>query len=146
MPLPSEVAVTGIVPLLWVHDIAGSVAFYVDGLGFEKTDEWIDEGRLRWCRLRRGGASMMLQEFWTEGSHRNVPDGAVGVGVSFYFACDDARRLYEMLRDRRVEVDRPFVGNGQWVTRLTDPDGYELLFQSPADAPEETTYAEPQST
>jgi hypothetical protein len=24
-----------------------------------------------------------------------------------------------------------------WVTRVTDPDGYEMFFESPTDAPEE---------
>ena len=25
-----------------------------------------------------------------------------------------------------------------WVTEMTDPDGYRLLFESPTDVPEET--------
>jgi hypothetical protein len=33
------------------------------------------------------------------------------------------------------------VGNGSWVTALKDPDGYELYFESPTDAAEETVYS-----
>jgi len=29
-----------------------------------------------------------------------------------------------------------------WVVVFTDPDGYKLDFESPTDAPEETTYSE----
>jgi hypothetical protein len=29
-----------------------------------------------------------------------------------------------------------------WVTQVTDPDGYELYFESPTDAPEETEFSE----
>jgi hypothetical protein len=38
------------------------------------------------------------------------------------------------------QVQRPFVGNQMWVTSVVNPDGYHLLFESPADAPEETEY------
>ena len=30
------------------------------------------------------------------------------------------------------------VGNGMWVTEVTDPDGYNLSFQSATDVAEET--------
>ena len=29
-----------------------------------------------------------------------------------------------------------------WVTSIKDPDGYDLNFESPTDAPEETEYAD----
>ncbi len=45
-------------------------------------------------------------------------------------------------RSRGIAAKRPFVGNGMWVTSLTDPDGYQLHFESETDAPEETELAE----
>jgi catechol 2,3-dioxygenase-like lactoylglutathione lyase family enzyme len=62
------------VPFFWVHDLEVSRRFYVDGLGFQVTRHWIDAGRLRWCWLELGGAALMLQEFWREGHHRNLPE------------------------------------------------------------------------
>ena len=41
-----------------------------------------------------------------------------------------------------IKAQRPFVGNGLWVTNVSDPDGYRLSFESPTDAPEETEYSE----
>ncbi len=130
------------VPFFWVRDIEASLRFYVDGLGFTRTKQWFDEGRLRWCWLQLGGAALMLQEFWREGQHRNLPESALGVGVSINFTCKDALVIYRDLSSRGVEAKRPFVGNGMWVTGVVDPDGYELLFESPTDIAEETVLSE----
>lgn len=124
--LPSELNVSRAVPLFGVHDIEKSLRFYADGLGFTKTYEWVPEGRLRWCWLRLGTAAVMLQEFWKDGFHANVPMSELGVGVSINFMCDDALAIYHDITARGVEAQRPFVGNAMWVVGLVDPDGYRL--------------------
>ncbi|HJZ73841.1 MAG TPA: nuclear transport factor 2 family protein [Vicinamibacterales bacterium] len=131
------------VPFFMVTNIDASARFYVDGLGFEMTHRWIDDGTLRWCWLCRGGAAVMLQEFWKDGPHASAPAGRLGEGVSTYFLCGDAIALYRELTSRSVPAKRPFVGNGMWVTSVADPDGYHLLFESPTDAAEETEWSEP---
>jgi catechol 2,3-dioxygenase-like lactoylglutathione lyase family enzyme len=137
-----DVNVQQAVPFFWVKDIEESSRFYTDGLGFEMTKEWIHEDRLRWCWLERGGAAVMLQEFWRDGQHRNVPRETAGVGVSIYFICNDALAIYREISARGLSAKRPFVGNGMWVTQVSDPDGYELYFESPADVPEETEFSD----
>jgi lactoylglutathione lyase len=128
--------VTQTVPFFGVRDIDASLRFYVDGLGFRKTKEWIDDGKLRWCWLERGGGALMLQEFSGEG----IPTSPLGVGVSINFICEDAIALFHEFRGRDLNPSIPFVGNGLWVTHLADPDGYPLYFESPTDAPEESVY------
>jgi catechol 2,3-dioxygenase-like lactoylglutathione lyase family enzyme len=130
------------VPFLWVHDLERSVRFYLDGLGFRMTKQWLDEGKLRWCWLELGDAAIMLQEFWKEGPHRNLPDGKVGIGVSINFICKDAVALWRDFIARGLSAQRPFVGNGMWVTQVSDPDGYDLSFESLTDVPEETVFTE----
>jgi lactoylglutathione lyase len=130
------------VPFLWVHDIERSVRFYLDGLGFRMTKQWLDEGKLRWCWVELGDAAIMLQEFWKEGHHRNLPDGKVGIGVSINFICKDAVALWHDFIARGLSAKRPFVGNGMWVTQVSDPDGYDLSFESLTDVPEETVFTE----
>lgn len=127
-------------PLFGVSDIAASLRFYIDGLGFKKTIEWAPDGRLRWCWLQREGVALMLQEFWSDGARQDRPDGVLGLGVSIYFICADALALYHEFAARGVTMKTPFVGNGMWVVELTDPDGYRLGFESLTDAPEETEY------
>jgi len=137
-----EANVQQAVPFFLVNDIEASLRFYVDGLGFRKTIEWMPEGKLQWCWLEQGGAAVMLQEFWKSGEHTNVPTDRVGVGVSVCFMCKDALALYREFKSRGLDAKRPFVGNGLWVTDIVDPDGYRLSFESPSDAPEETEYAD----
>ena len=84
----------------------------------------------------------MLQEFWKEGRHANAPDGKLGEGVSICFICEDALAFYREVRSRGIQASRPFVGNGMWVTSLSDPDGYRIDFESYTDAPEETEFSE----
>ncbi|HYV06176.1 MAG TPA: VOC family protein [Blastocatellia bacterium] len=130
------------VPFFLVTDISQSVRYYVEGLGFEMTRKWIDEGKLQWCLLELGDAAVMLQEFWKQGQQSNVPAGKLGEGVTICFICEDALAIYREVVSRGIEASRPFVGNGLWVTSLTDPDGYRIDFESPTDTAEDTDYSE----
>jgi lactoylglutathione lyase len=129
------------VPLFAVSNIEESVRYY-ECLGFEMTKKWIDEGKLRWCWLEHGNAALMLQEFRKEGTDAWLPQGKVGVGVSVYFICQDALALYQAFKSRGIQASKPFVGNGMWVTSLSDPDGYRIEFESPTDVREETEFSE----
>ncbi len=114
------------VPFFMVSNMDASLRFYIDGLGFAVKHKWIDEGKLRWCWLEVGDAALMLQEFRKGGHDSWVPEGKVGVGVSICFICKDA------------PARRPSVENAMWVTQMTDPDGYKLMFESHTDEPEGT--------
>lgn len=130
------------VPFFGVSNIEASVRYYVEGLGFKMTNQWIDDGKLRWCWLERGDVALMLQEFWKEGHHANVPAEKLGVGVSICFICEDAVAFYREVIARGIQASEPFVGNGLWVTSLSDPDGYRIEFESYTDTPEDTRLSE----
>ncbi len=121
-----------------VSNIEASLRFYVDGLGFKHTKQWIVDGKLRWCWLEIGDAALMLQEYRPD----HVPTGKLGEGVSVCFQCKDALAIYHEALARGLQPQRPFVGNAMWVTVLNDPDGYKLDFESPTDVPEETVYSD----
>jgi hypothetical protein len=129
------------VPFFSVANIEESVRYYVD-LDFVMTRKWIDQGKLRWCWLQIGNAALMLQEFRKEGHNPWVPAGKVGEGVSIYFQCSDALAVYRAATRRGVKATRPTVGNGQWETFVSDPDGYKVVFVSPTDLPEDTEFSE----
>jgi lactoylglutathione lyase len=128
------------VPFFGISHMEASLRFYSDGLGFAMRNKWIDEGKLRWCWLELGEAAIMLQEFRKDGHDSWTPKGPLGEGVSICFMCSDAIALYHEFTARGVNAQRPFVGNGLWVTNVIDPDGYKLCFESPTDAPEESVY------
>jgi lactoylglutathione lyase len=130
------------VPFFGVSNMEESLRFYVEGLRFEMTKKWIDDGKLRWCWLEIGDAALMLQEFRKEGHDSWKPSCKVGEGVSVCFMCEDALALYRDAASRGIKVSRnPFVGNGLWVVSFSDRDGYRIDFESPTDVPEETEYS-----
>jgi lactoylglutathione lyase len=129
------------VPFFRVTDMEASLRFYLDGLGFVVTNRWAPEGRVRWCWLQLGGAALMLQECGRDEHAARAPEGRLGQGVSICFMCADALAIHHEVTARGIAATRPFVGNGLWVTSVTDPDGYRLEFESPTDAPEETVHS-----
>ncbi|HEX6086624.1 MAG TPA: VOC family protein [Thermoanaerobaculia bacterium] len=121
-----------VVPFLRVSDMERSLRFYLDGLGFTKKLQWIDDGKLRWCWLDLGGASLMLQE----------GAGVTPGSMSLCFICEDALALHREFTSRGIDCSEPEVGNGMWVTGTSDPDGYRLEFESETDVPEDTKLSE----
>src|ERR1700680_2402171 len=102
----TETNVKQAVPFFRVSNIQESLRYYVDGLGFEMTKKWIDEGKLRWCWLELGGAALMLQEFRREGHDSWQPEGKLGEGVSICFICEDALTIYREATERGVQASR----------------------------------------
>jgi catechol 2,3-dioxygenase-like lactoylglutathione lyase family enzyme len=129
------------VPFFMVADMETSLDFYTKGLGFELMNTWVPRGKIEWCWLRLGEASLMLQEH-RKNDGRYEPENKKGLGVCICFQCSDAIALYHEFTAKGVTTKEPFVGNNLWVTHLTDPDGYQMEFSSETDVPEETTYAE----
>ena len=81
----------------------------------------------------------MLQEFLPE----RRPEQTLGTGASVCFMCEDALALYREFKSRGIQTSkRPFVGNRLWVVPLRDPDGYQIDFEGPTDAPEESELEE----
>ena len=144
----TEANVQQAVPFFRVSSMETSLRFYVDGLGFAMTKKWTPDGdgKIRWCWLEHGNAALMLQEYRKEGPNSWTAESKVGVGVSICFTCRDALAIYKEVKARGIEAQRPFVGNGMWVTSVQDPDGYKLEFESFTDVPEETVFSEPENS
>jgi hypothetical protein len=126
------------VPFFMVVSMTNSLHFYVQGLGFELKNKWEPSGKIEWCWLQLGNASIMLQEY-----RNNVPVDKRGEGISVCFMCEDALTIYKQIQLSGLSTSaEPFVGNNLWVVGVKDPDGYNIYFESPTDLPEETTYSE----
>ena len=143
----TNVNVKQAVPFFNVTDMESSLRFYIDGLGFTMKHQWVPDhdedypadGKIRWCWLELGEAAIMLQEFLPQ----RRPKETLGAGASVSFMCEDALALYRDFKARGVQTrKRPFVGNCLWVVPVTDPDGYQMEFASPTDAPEESELEE----
>ena len=131
-----------VAPFFLVSEMERSVKFYTEGLGFAIKYKWVVDGKLQWCWMELGGASMMLQEFKPHNNRTWAALGKVGSGVSLCFICKDAIAYYRELQSRGIPSTEPQVGNSMWEVSLTDPDGYNLTFESSTDVPEETKLSE----
>src|SRR4030095_15854593 len=91
----SKLNVTQSVPFFMVTNMERSLNFYVKGLGFELKMKWEPAGKIEWCWLQIGNASLMLQEY-----RMNPPAEKLGVGISVVFMCNDALKIYEEITSR----------------------------------------------
>jgi uncharacterized glyoxalase superfamily protein PhnB len=142
---PAKTNVKQVVPFFCISDMERSLHYYVDGLGFTRTNQWVVNGEMRWCWLQIGGAALMLQTCAKKMLDSMPPGGKLGQGVSLWFQCEDAIAFYHDVKARGIEASEPQVGNGLWDTMLSDPDGYRLHFESPTDVREETKLSEVQN-
>lgn len=104
---PTNENLRQVVPFLGVTDMERSIRFYIDGLGFTMKYDWVRDGKLRWCWLTRGGASLMLQEFAREGNGCLRPEGKLGQGISRCFQCQEAIALYPEFHSHGIDAKAP---------------------------------------
>ena len=117
-------------PLLAVEDMDRSIDFYRDRLGFAMVGHAESKGHLFWCRLERGGSSLMLQR----ANEEDGPAEARGRGIAFYFVCDDADAMYTELSGRGMQLTPPSVADyGMKQLFVPEPDGYSICFESPTE-------------
>jgi uncharacterized glyoxalase superfamily protein PhnB len=126
-------------PLLHVFDMPASLRFYRDVLGFEVIERSGEGDDVAWARLRHGGAELMLNTAYDEGRRPPRPDAARAGGhadILLYVACEDVDGAFAHLVANGVTVDPPEIAPyGMKQLHVTDPDGYGLCFQWPADRP-----------
>ena len=89
-----------LIPLIWVKDIATTVAFYRDRLGFTMAGSWEEDGKLNWCRMGRGDAALMFQEPY----HGAMNLAVRPRGVILYSICEDADMVVVMQKGEIIQV------------------------------------------
>lgn len=130
-------------PNLGVTDIAASVAFYRDILGFslrmavpetkDGIDETLDEAKQYvYAMMGYNGIELMLQRIDSlredVGSCVQERPGFCG---TLYFDVEDADALYESIRQKATVIKAPETAwYGMREFYITDPDGYTLGFAS----------------
>lgn len=124
-------ALDGIAPLLRVLDMARSVAFYRDVLGFSvMATEPRGAADCTWCMLALGDIAIMLDA--GPGAPSVAPGPPAEHRISLYFACVDVDAAYAALVKRGYPMSPPATtGHGMRQLVMRDPDGVELCFQHP---------------
>jgi glyoxylase I family protein len=130
------IAVQGLCPLLQVFDMPRSIHFYRDILGFSVVRASGEGDHVGWAWLRHGNAELMLNTAFEDDNRPETADPervASHADTILYMGCADLDEAYSYLRAQGVEAEPPAVRPyGMKQLGLTDPDGYGLCFQWPA--------------
>lgn len=120
-------------PVLHVTDVAASLRFYVDRLGF--TSPWHHEeaGTLVVAQVERQGCALILSSQWPD----KVGKGLLFISLNVEPDTRDAQ--IEALDALRAELEAGGVAvkDGSWGYRLLvidDPDGNQLYFNYPNES------------
>jgi len=112
-------------PSLTVDDLARSVQFYTDVLGFIVGDRWTDGGVLRGVMLKAGVCELGLsQDDWAKGRNRKK-------GEAVRISCQTAQDLDALAARIKATGGRLTAepADHPWGTRslsVDDPDGFHL--------------------
>jgi len=127
--------IRGMTPLLQVFDMAKSLKFYCDVLGFEivQADSNTEAPNHNWVWLRLQGTDLMLNtayEYDQRPAAANARRVAAHDDVTLYFAAPDVDAVYAHLRAHGIDVKEPTLAPyGMKQLYFHDPDGFSLCFQ-----------------
>jgi uncharacterized glyoxalase superfamily protein PhnB len=134
-------------------DMARSIAYYRDTLGFSLRECWPNEESALWCSLELGGQTVMLGAIPEDGMDcghggEMTPDmewhnagnavwkqhaAARGTGVLIYIQVEDVDAYHAQVQAAgaapHYEPKTQFYGIRDFG--VTDPDGYRLIFHTP---------------
>ena len=122
---PETLRLRSVTPALTVNDIATSLEWYQDILGFVLDEKWEHDGALAGATIKAGNVELILvQDDWAQGKDRRK-----GQGVRLY--CDtvqDVDDLAGQIKARGGALSKE-PKDDPWGTRtfaLEDPDGFKI--------------------
>jgi uncharacterized glyoxalase superfamily protein PhnB len=130
---PETLRLRSVIPSLTVNDIAASLAWYRDVLGFIVTQEMQDDGKLMGAMLKAGAVELLLaQDDFAKGRDRQK-----GVGLRLFGVTgQDIDQLAEAITSRGGVLAQP-PKDQPWGTRdfaIIDPDGFKISISAPLTA------------
>jgi uncharacterized glyoxalase superfamily protein PhnB len=131
--VPPSLRLREAVPGLTVNDIAKSLAWYRDVLGWTVLEEWRQDGRLMGAELVAGTIHLFLgQDDWKKGRDRKK-----GEGFRLYFrTAQDVDAIAAGIKARGGVLDHD-PQDEPWGERdfgITDPDGFRITISNPTPA------------
>ena len=123
-------------PMLDVHSIDETIAFWRDKLGFTLLGSWgHDPARPTWCQLERDGVRVMFTKAETEPHEHD--DGTVhghepALGGALYFDADDVDALHaELSKIVKIEWGPNDYPHGMREFAVLDNNGFMIQFGMP---------------
>lgn len=120
-----------LVPTLTVNDLAKSLRFYADGLGFEVGEKYEEGGVVKGMMMNAGGAVLGIsQDDFAKGRDR-----VKGIGMRLYLETDqDIEALAARAKAAGITLnDGPGpLPWGPMGFTVTDPDGFKTTISNPS--------------
>jgi glyoxylase I family protein len=127
--------IQGMTPLLQVFDMATSLRFYCDDLGFKivQADGNTVAPNHNWVWLRLNDVDLMLNTAYEYDERPPAPDPsrvATHHDAALFFGAPDVDAVYAHLLAKGIDVKKPKVAPyGMKQLYVRDPDGFGLCFQ-----------------
>jgi predicted enzyme related to lactoylglutathione lyase len=123
---PETLRLKSFTPSLTVNDLAKSMTFYADGLGFFVGQRWMDGDVLRGVMLKAGTSELGIsQDDWKLGKDRQKGQGF----RVFLNTTQDIDAIASRVKAAGFTLTEEPADNPAWGVRsfsLDDPDGYHL--------------------
>ncbi len=119
-------------PVLHVTDVAASLRFYVDRLGFTSPWRYDEDGRARVAQVERQGCALILADSWPE----KIGKGLIFISLNVEPETREAAIAAVDALRAELETKGVPVQEGSWGYRLLvidDPDGNQLFFNYPKE-------------
>lgn len=122
-------ALVGVLPSITANDVAASIAWYRDVLGFSVVQEWKAKDQVTGAEMKSGAVTFYInQDDWKQGRDR-----AKGQGLRLFVTTGpDIDGYAQAIRARGgVLAGDPTSEWGVRAFAITDPDGFKLTFMTP---------------
>ncbi len=122
---------SSVTPNLVVADIARSVAFYRDVLGFTLGKTVPDKPPYVFALMEHGKVTVFLNDL-AEARRHPGPELRFGNTASIFFVVDDIQTLYDAVKSKTpilMPLTKQFYGMTEFS--IVDPDGYVIIVAQP---------------
>jgi len=118
-----------ITPVLIVDEIEKSLPFWVDRIGFNKTAEVPDDGKLGFVMMEREGAELMIQTVASvlKDEPKFAPKGGSNK-ASLFIEVQDLDDVLKRLKGYPIEMEDRTTFYGMREIGVRDPDGHIVIF------------------
>ncbi len=120
-----------VTPNLVVADMAPSIAFYHDVLGFTVGQTVPDKAPYVFALMQRDAVTVFLNDL-AEARRHPGPDLRFGNTASMFFIVDDIHALHDAVSAKTailMPLTKQFYGMTEFS--VVDPDGYVIIFAQP---------------
>lgn len=124
-----------VIPMLATNDMAETIRFYTEALGFEVRDKFESGGTTWWCEMVHDCSALMFTQHEVDVDKPGAREGFAQTSINFYVdrGIEDLHARLKEQGHTVSDVRVTFYGVKEFD--LKDPSGYTLLIGQATDEP-----------